>query len=96
MKITPATMGEFLHAYFDFRFEVLNLKRILRGKFTDSSVEEITDSLIPIDTYIIRDYAELITAENLEDAVKKLDGTTYQSLVDKLAAIQGIRCSLAA
>jgi vacuolar-type H+-ATPase subunit C/Vma6 len=85
VKITPASMGVFLHAYFDFRFEVLNLKRILRGKFTDSSVEEITDSLIPIDPYIVKDYTELITAENLEEAVKKLDGTSYQSLVDKLA-----------
>ena len=49
VKMTPNKMGVFLHAYFDFRFEVLNLKRILRGKFTESSSEEITESLIPID-----------------------------------------------
>ena len=84
VKITPTDMGEFLHAYFDFRFEVLNLKRILRGKFTESSSEEISESLIPIDPYIVKDYDELINAGSLEDAVFKLQGTQYQSLIDKL------------
>jgi vacuolar-type H+-ATPase subunit C/Vma6 len=83
VKITPAKMGEFLHAYFDFRFEVLNLKRILRGKFTESSIEEIADSLIPI-SYIIRDYGALIGSGNLEDVVKQLGNTAYRSLIDKL------------
>ena len=83
VNITPAKMGEFLRAYFDFRFEVLNLKRILRGKFTESSPEEISDSLIPI-SYIIRDYDILINAGSLEDAVLKLDNTSYRTLIDKL------------
>lgn len=84
VKITPASMGEFLHAYFDFRFEVLNVKRILRGKFTESSPEEIAESLIPIDPYIVKDYAALIAADNLEDVVNMLSGTSYQTLIDKL------------
>ena len=84
VKITPAKMGAFLKAYFDFRFEVLNLKRILRGKFTDSDPEEIADSLIPIEPYIIKDYDALIKAENLEEAVLKLEGTAYSGLIGKL------------
>jgi vacuolar-type H+-ATPase subunit C/Vma6 len=84
VKITPSNMGEFLHAYFDFRFEVLNLKRILRGKFTDSSSEEIIESLIPIDPYIIKDYGELISSNDLETLVRKLSGTSYESLIGKL------------
>jgi len=84
VKITPSKMGEFLHAYFDFRFEVLNLKRILRGKFTDSSSEEIVESLIPIDPYIIKDYGELISSNDLETLVRKLSGTSYESLIGKL------------
>jgi vacuolar-type H+-ATPase subunit C/Vma6 len=83
VKITPAKMGDFLHAYFDFRFEVLNLKRILRGKFTESSSEEISDSLIPI-SYIVRDYDALINAGSLEDTILKLGNTSYRSLIDKL------------
>ena len=77
-------MGVFLHAYFDFRFEVLNLKRILRGKFTESSSEEITESLIPIDPYIIEDYGDLISLNDLESVVRKLSGTSYESLIAKL------------
>ena len=84
VKITPSKMGEFLHAYFDFRFEVLNLKRILRGKFTESSSEEIADSLIPIDPYIVKDYEDLISSHDLESVVRKLSGTSYDSLVAKL------------
>ncbi len=84
VKITPAKMGEFLQAYFDFRFEILNLKRILRGKFTDSDVDEISESLIPIEPYIVKDYDELIHAENLEEAVMMLEGTAYNSLIGKL------------
>jgi len=84
VKITPSKMGEFLHAYFDFRFEVLNLKRILRGKFTESSSEEIADSLIPIDPYIVKDYEDLISSTDLESVVRKLSGTSYDSLIAKL------------
>jgi len=86
VNITPAKMGAFLQAYFDFRFEILNLKRILRGKFTESSPEEMTDSLIPIDPYNVDDYDELVNASDLEEVIRKLDGTAYQGLVDKLGA----------
>lgn len=84
VKITPTKMGEFLHAYFDLRFEILNIKRIIRGKFTDSTPEEITEALIPIDPYIVDDYDELINAENLEAAVMQLEGTRFDSLIEKL------------
>jgi vacuolar-type H+-ATPase subunit C/Vma6 len=84
VKITPTKMGEFLHAYFDFRFEVLNLKRIIRGKFTDSTAEEISEVLIPIDPYIVKDYDALINAKDLEEAVMLLGGTKYESLIEKL------------
>ena len=84
VKIPPAKMGDFLHAYFDFRFEILNLKRILRGKFTNSTVDEINETLIPIDPYILKDYERLVNASNLEEVIMSLTGTKYESLIDKL------------
>lgn len=84
VKITPTKMGEFLRSYFDLRFEVLNIKRILRGKFTDSSHEQIYDSLIPIDPFLVKSYSDLIESDNLEEAVLKLEGTPYTSLVSKM------------
>jgi len=84
VKITPTKMGEFLRAYFDLRFEVVNLKRILRGKFTESPEEEIRDSLIPITPYLIDSYDGLIGAGSLEEAVVLLGKTPYGELVEKL------------
>ena len=84
VRITPSKMGEFLRAYFDFRFEILNMKRILRGKFTESSVEEILESLIPIDPYMISDPEALVNMDSLEEVVKSLNGTVYESLLTKL------------
>ena len=84
VKITPTKMGEFLRAYFDLRFEVVNLKRILRGKFTESPEEEIRDALIPITPYLIDSYDGLIQADSLETALVRLEGTPYGELVEKL------------
>jgi len=81
-------MGEFLQAYFDFRFEILNLKRILRGKFTESDNEEILDSLVPIEPYNIENYDELINSQNLIEAVARLNNSIYQSLEEKLELYQ--------
>ena len=84
VRITPSKMGEFLRAYFNFRFEVLNLKRILRGKFTESSAEDIKESLIPIDPYLAPEQHELVSMGSLEEVVRKLKGTAYESLIEKL------------
>ncbi len=84
VRITPSKMGEFLRAYFDFRFEVLNLKRIFRGKFTESSVEDIKESLIPIDPYLVSDQEALVNMDSLEEIIRSLSGTAYESLIPKL------------
>jgi vacuolar-type H+-ATPase subunit C/Vma6 len=84
LKITPTKMGDFLRAYFDLRFEVLNLKRILRGKFTESTEDEIRQSLIPIEPFLVESYEILVTAKDFEETVKLLQGTPYQSLVTKI------------
>jgi V/A-type H+-transporting ATPase subunit C len=84
VNIIPTKMGEFLKAYFNLRFEVLNLKRILRGKFTDSTDEEIRESLIPISPYKVDSYDILLEADSLEDTVLMLKDTQYDSLIEKL------------
>jgi len=84
VAITPTKMGDFLRAYFHLRFEVVNLKRIIRGKFTESTEEQIRESLVPIAPYLIDSYDPLIQAGSLEDAVAKLKGTPYDELYKKL------------
>jgi vacuolar-type H+-ATPase subunit C/Vma6 len=84
VRITPTKLGEFLRAYFDLRFEVLNLKRILRGKFTESTIEQIKQSLIPIEPFLIDSYETLLTKRNFEETVELLQGTPYKELITKL------------
>lgn len=77
VNIAPRNINEFLLAYYYMRFEVLNLKRILRGKFSDIPVSQIIESLIPIEPYHAKDFEGLARAETFEDAVERLGDTPY-------------------
>jgi vacuolar-type H+-ATPase subunit C/Vma6 len=73
-------MGEFLQAYYYLRFEILNVKRILRGKFSDLPVDTIKGYLVPMEPYQAPDYHSLIETESFEDTVLMLRGTQYESI----------------
>lgn len=80
IDITPRKIANFLQAYYYMRFEVLNLKRILRGRFGGIPLQQILDSLIPIEPYHLKDFKELAEQETLEEIVKHLQGTPYSDL----------------
>jgi len=80
VDIAPKTIAEFLRAYYYMRFEVLNLKRILRGKFSGIPAPQIMDSLVPIESYHAGDFRGLAEAETLEGVVEMLMGTPYSTL----------------
>ncbi|MFQ6053910.1 MAG: V0D/AC39 family V-type ATPase subunit, partial [Candidatus Bathyarchaeia archaeon] len=80
VDIAPRNIAEFLQTYYYMRFEVLNLKRILRGKFSGIPVPQIIDSLVPIEPYRAGDFEELAEAETLEEAVERLRDTPYSAL----------------
>jgi V/A-type H+-transporting ATPase subunit C len=84
VDITPKKIGTFLQAYYFLRFEVLNLKRILRGKFSGLSVSQIEGYLVPMKPYQVSDYKLLVEAESLENAVELLRGTFYESVEESL------------
>jgi V/A-type H+-transporting ATPase subunit C len=79
--ITPGNISRFLESYYYLRFEVLNLKRILRGKFSGMPAQQIIDSLVPIAPYRARNYEEMAKADALEAAVNLLGGTLYSPLL---------------
>ncbi len=84
VDLTPAKIGEFLQAYYYMRFEVLNLKRILRGKFSGLPDDEIRESLVPIEPYLVPSYEWLIGAGSVEEAVGRLEGTPYSGVQGRL------------
>lgn len=84
VELTPRKIGEFLRSYYSIRFEVINLKRILRGKFSEASDEEILESLIPMEPFSVESYEELVETESVEEAVDMLKGTSYSRLIERL------------
>ncbi|MEE8354287.1 MAG: V-type ATPase subunit [Candidatus Bathyarchaeia archaeon] len=88
VDIAPTKMGKFLQAYYYLRFEVLNLKRILRGKFSELPVEEIKGYLVPMEPYQVPSYEELVEAESLEETVAMLRRTPYSSIEASLEFVK--------
>jgi len=84
VELTPKKIGEFLMGYYQMRFEVVNLKRILRGKFSDASEDEIRLSLIPISAYQVASYEDLVKADSLESVVEMLRGTPYAKVSEQM------------
>ncbi len=84
VDLAPANIGDFLQSYYYQRFEVVNLKRIIRGKYSGIPVSQIMESLIPITPYRVKSYEDLVEAEDFQDSVRRLEGTPYASLVASL------------
>lgn len=88
IRVASDEMAPFLKAYFPLRYEVMNLKRVLRGKYTDASEEEIRSLLLPLPPQFIESYDPLIEAKGVEEAVMALEGTIYKPLIDQLEAFR--------
>ena len=88
VDITPKKIGTFLQAYYFLRFEVLNLKRILRGKFSKQSVPNIMELLVPMTPYQVNDYRKLAEAETLQETVGLLKETPYSVLESSLLFVE--------
>jgi V/A-type H+-transporting ATPase subunit C len=84
VDLAPANIGDFLQSYYYQRFEVINLKRIIRGKYSGIPVSQIVESLIPITPYRVKNYEDLVEAETFQDSVRRLEGTPSASLVASL------------
>lgn len=84
VDISPKKIAEFLQTYYYMRFEVLNLKRILRGKYTEIPVAEIVESLVPMEPYLAGDFEKLAEAETLDAMVEGLVNTPYSRLSESM------------
>ena len=85
VRVAPTGMTEFLRAYYHMRLEVQNLKRILRGKFSEAPIERIERYLIPVSPYLSVDFDDLVGAETMADSVNLLGRTVYAPLKESLA-----------
>ena len=84
VDLAPTNIGDFLQSYYYLRFEAVNLKRIIRGKYSGLPTSQIIESLIPITPYRVESYEEIVGAETFQDTVRRLEGTQYEALVSSL------------
>lgn len=84
VDVAPKNIGDFLQSYYYLRFEVVNLKRIVRGKFSGLPTTQIVESLIPMTPYSVESYEDLASTETYDETVRRLKGTPYESLIDSL------------
>ena len=84
VRVAPKGMAEFLRAFYYMRLEVQNLKRILRGKSSETSIERIRRYLIPVAPYLSVDFDDLVGAETMADAVNLLGRTVYAPIKESL------------
>jgi vacuolar-type H+-ATPase subunit C/Vma6 len=84
VDLTPQVMGDFLKTYYYLRLETLNLKRIIRGKFSGLTPTKILESLVPINPYNVRSYKDLAELGSVKEVVQHLKGTPYSEVLSKL------------
>ena len=84
VDLAPTKIGDFLQSYYYLRFEVINLKRIIRGKYSGIPIPQVMESLIPITPYMVESYEDIVEAETFQDAVRRLEGTPYAPLISSL------------
>jgi V/A-type H+-transporting ATPase subunit C len=84
VDVAPKNIGDFLQSYYYLRFEVVNLKRIIRGKYSGIPDSQILESIIPIKPYRVESYEEIVEEKTLEGVIKRLEGTSYAHLAASL------------
>ncbi len=64
------------------RFDLQNVKTIVRAKTYGASAEEVEEDLIPAGSFPVEFLRELVAAPTLNDAFKPLEGTLYAEALD--------------
>jgi vacuolar-type H+-ATPase subunit C/Vma6 len=86
VDIVPSSIGELLQTYYYMRFETLNLDRIIRGKFSEATPQEIQANLVPMMPFRAPSYQALTEAADIDALLELLKGTTYDAVAEKLSA----------
>jgi len=59
------------------RYDLQNIKTIVRAKIYGASAEEVEEDLVPAGSFPIEFLRQLVEAPTLDDVFKRLDGTIY-------------------
>src|SRR3989442_9921274 len=59
------------------RYDLQNIKTIVRAKIYGASAEEVEEDLVPAGSFPIEFLRQLVEASTLDDVFKRLEGTNY-------------------
>ena len=79
INTVPKNIADFLKLYC-IKFEVLNLKRIIQGKFNGIPSSQITELLIPLESFNKINFEELVNTPSLDGVIERLAGTRFATL----------------
>lgn len=86
IQIVPRDFRDFLFLYAE-RYEMENVKRILRSKRTGNQIG--TDMLLPIPReFAIINFSAMIEASTLQDSLEILKATRYSTIIEKTSLLQ--------
>ncbi len=91
IKFSEGPLKEMIARFLD-RWDVWNVKTILRGKFYGATEREIIEDLIPAGSFSKDFLEDLVAMEKVDDVVDALEGTIYgQVLLGLPASLEDIR-----
>ncbi|MFQ6059692.1 MAG: V-type ATPase subunit [Thermoplasmata archaeon] len=76
LEFSEGHLRTMISRYLD-RWDVWNIKSILRGKFCDATKEEIFETLIPAGSFTVGFLESLLEKETVDEIVEGLKGTIY-------------------
>lgn len=94
IEFSESGLREMISRFLD-RWDVWNIKTILRGKFYGATEQEIVEDIIPAGSLSKEFLEELVTLEKIDDIVEALEGTIYGLVLIGLPASLGDIRSLA-
>jgi len=83
INFSESELREMIAVYLD-RFDVQNIKTIVRGKTFGASTGEIQEDIVPAGSMSERFLQDLIQLPTLEEIFDKLEGTIYAQALDAL------------
>lgn len=76
INVVPEKIAEFIQLYL-MKIEILNLKRIIQGKFNDIPFSQIADSLLPVAPFDNIDFNSILNNDSLDEIISALKYTKF-------------------
>lgn len=89
MKFSSGNVDHYLKLFI-IKYEIENLKMIIRVLNANDSIESISDSVFRLGKYSTVDIDKLLTSRNMEDFLNNISGTQYHNIISPVLQDENI------